>query len=363
MDLQTAIKVLLATGALALAIVSVSDLRTLRKNPPNGRRYPWWKRLTMWGYAKLLIVVITAALGAYDQFLSDQAAELARQKSEEQAQADRNTIVQLQASAAGAEFAAQLALFELQTEGWSGYVDFTLIDGHENVAYDGTLAGIFPSLGKQGYLGRLEINLPRQSVTVEYQGVKEGVVQVFANKCQQFMDNEIYHGDDSSPGEKYNISSGPECVEIMSHYKEITEGNYTVRLRAEGDVSLQQLIGETKSQNYFGSMILSELFTNDDKSKIEEIIRGIVVEALLFVRLKGQAKEGEGCYGRIGVPLRFDFSAAETRGTFADLVAAGPLWVRACVRDTWYWGEDLPEKPDNVAIPQARDLIVIDGDQ
>lgn len=97
------ISIALALVALVIAILGVSDLKTIRSAEANATASPWWRRLTLAGYAKILFALLTFCLiGLKEHQARDQRA----------AASARESLLADDVSAANAKLEAQSA--ELQ---------------------------------------------------------------------------------------------------------------------------------------------------------------------------------------------------------------------------------------------------------
>src|SRR5260221_10625208 len=85
------IKIALAVSAFAVAILAVSDLKSVKEAGP-GEKTPWYRRLTIWGVVKIVLAAVTLGLGGMNEYLSAESsadattkeAELQRKISDQQ---------------------------------------------------------------------------------------------------------------------------------------------------------------------------------------------------------------------------------------------------------------------------------------
>src|ERR1700739_739934 len=85
------IKILLAAFAFVVAVLGVSDLKTVKEHDAYSPR-PWWRRVTGAGKAKIACALATLALSCLNEYWSYTATKAAAEKADLQAQGLRSRL-------------------------------------------------------------------------------------------------------------------------------------------------------------------------------------------------------------------------------------------------------------------------------
>lgn len=344
-----AIKVVLAIFAFALAILGISDLKSVREEQETAK-LPWWHRLTLWGYAKIAIAIITLALGVANELISTDSAQRSRVMADGRAKTLQDTI--------GAQTAEILNLTEKLTDSAVreqqlaqqandisamialSDLDMTATNYAVNLIFDSSwmddmsppsdIFGIIPWFGHSGVLAKLQIYYSSHYVSD---------FVFYADSETISYDNDYYR---VNPGcvasapvhEPYLLGKAVGCN--RSDFKEFwtlprrrfLQGYETVMDMAAGPfLALMRSVDHS-----IGSVELGSAFTPEELEVYALKLKQTRIFLQMHVPVLAESKGAlSGCDPIIQIPFRFDFTGLEFGGGLIHIVPSGGADVRSCL--------------------------------